>query len=86
MEMEVTFVDAIVKSFHIVFIFCTTYVIYYWIVATSNDISYLWQMVRTRAAVDATLDITEGSHATCRVMGKPHKTTHRSSTTHTCQH
>jgi hypothetical protein len=33
----------------------------YWIVAISNDVSYLWQMVGTRATEDAALGIPEGS-------------------------
>jgi hypothetical protein len=46
---------------YIVFTICIAYIIFYWIVAISNGVSYLWQMVCTRAAEDAKLDIPEGS-------------------------
>jgi hypothetical protein len=47
--------------FYIVFTFYKSYIIFYWTVAVSNGVIYLWQMVRTRAAKDATLDIPKGS-------------------------
>jgi hypothetical protein len=49
------------SSFHNEFTFCLTYVIHYGMVIISNDVSYLWQMVRTRAIEDAMFDIPEGS-------------------------
>jgi hypothetical protein len=47
--------------FYIVFTFCITDIIFYWTVAISNGVSYLWQMVYTQATEDATLDFPEAS-------------------------
>jgi hypothetical protein len=46
--------------FHIVFTFCVAYIIFYWTITISNGVSYLWQMVRTRAIEDVEIDIPEG--------------------------
>jgi hypothetical protein len=47
--------------FYIVFTLCMTYIIFYWTIAISNGVSYLWQMVCIRADEDDVLDIPEGS-------------------------
>jgi hypothetical protein len=47
--------------FYIVFTLCFAYIIFYWTVAISNGVSYLCQMVSTRAIEDAALDIPKGS-------------------------
>jgi hypothetical protein len=41
MEMDVTFVNTIVKSFLVYFPFYIAYIILYWTVTISNDVGYL---------------------------------------------
>jgi hypothetical protein len=47
--------------FHIVFTFSIAYIVFYWTVTISNGVSYLCQMVHTRATEDVEIDIPEGS-------------------------
>jgi hypothetical protein len=58
------------QNFHVLFTFYTAHIILYWPVAISNDVSYLRQMVQTRAAEDAALDIPEGSAERGRGRGQ----------------
>jgi choline-glycine betaine transporter len=54
------FVNAIV-NLYIVFTVCIATSYSTGLLQISNGVSYLWQMVRTRAVEDAVLDITKGS-------------------------
>jgi hypothetical protein len=49
------------SSFHIVFTLCIAISYSTRLLQISNGVSYLWQMVRTRATEDAMIDILEGS-------------------------
>jgi hypothetical protein len=53
---------------YIVFTLCIVYIIFYWTIAISNGVSYLWQMMHTRAAEDVELYIPNG----CVCLGRGH--------------
>jgi hypothetical protein len=57
-------------SFHIVFTLCIATSYSTGLLQISNGVSYLWQMVHTRAAEDAALDIPEGSTGHGRGRGQ----------------
>jgi hypothetical protein len=58
------------SSFHIVFTLCIAASYSIGLLQISNDVSYFWQMVCTRAAEDVMLDIPEGSASHGRGRGQ----------------
>jgi hypothetical protein len=56
--------------YHIVFTLCIATSYSVGLLQKSNGVSYLWQMVHTRAAKDVALDIPEGSISRGRRRGQ----------------